>query len=229
VRRRSWCPALAVTLLATTVLAVWAIAKICPATTDIGAPRTKTAPVTSFSGSHAGQIVLTRPPGRRQRLKLSRDAVPPLLMFALASLLAQAPAADAPDAGQLDRIRSAVMVKPAIFIPAEPDDTGKPVFRVRVDAWTLKYKPWEQPRKPGDVPNYVRPTMPLAHYEYLYMVNPEELRASTLYHPMLSVTFDPVVVKKFFADWRRGVTERNAREEVRRDFEAYLQARAADR
>jgi hypothetical protein len=149
--------------------------------------------------------------------------MPPLILVVV--LAQSAPAA--PDGEQLDRIRSAVAVKPAIIIPAEPDDTGKPVFRVRVDAWTLNYKPWEQPRKPGDVPSYVRPSMPLPHYEFLKMVTPEEFRASTLYHPVLSVTFDPVVVKRFYADWRRGVAERNAREEVRRDFEAYLQARAA--
>jgi hypothetical protein len=148
--------------------------------------------------------------------------MPPLFLVVV---LAQS-APPAPDGEQLDRIRSAVLVKPAIIIPAEPDDTGKPVFRVRVDAWTFNYKPWEQPRKPGDVPSYVRPTMPLAHYEYLYMVNPEELRASTLYHPVLSVTFDPVVVKKAFLKWRYDAAERGAREEVRRDFEAYLRARA---
>ena len=44
--------------------------------------------------------------------------------------------------------------------------------------------------------------------------------------PPLSVTFDPVVVKKAFLKWRRDAAERGARDEVRRDLEAYLRARA---
>jgi hypothetical protein len=143
----------------------------------------------------------------------------------LAVLLAQAPAVPAADGPQLDRIREAAAEKPAIAIPAHVDDTGAPVFRVRVELWTFKGHPWDQDATM--VPDYVRPTMPLAHYEFLQMVTPEAFRASTLYHPMLGVSFDPVVVKKFFADWHRAVAERNAREEVRRDLEAYLQARAA--
>ena len=142
----------------------------------------------------------------------------------IGALLAQAPGVPAQDGPPLDRIREAVTEQPAITIPAHPDDTGKPVFRVRVQAWTFTGHPWDQDAT--IVPDYVRPTMPLPHYEFLQMVTPEAFRASTLYHPMLSVTFDPVVVKKFFQDWRRAVAERNAREEVRRDLEAYQRARA---
>jgi hypothetical protein len=147
--------------------------------------------------------------------------VAPILVL----LLAQAPGLPAAEAPQLDRIREAVAETPAITIPAHPDDTGKPVFRVRVQAWTFTGHPWDQDAR--SVPDYVRPTMPLAHYEFLQMVTPEAFRASTLYHPIMSVTFDPVVVKKFFSDWHRAAAERSAREEVRRDLEAYLQSRAA--
>ena len=151
-----------------------------------------------------------------------------VLVAVLGALLAQAPGAQAPGTPQLDRIREAVVETPAIEIPARVDDSGTPVFRVRVQLWTFKGHPWDQDAT--IIPDYVRPTMPLQHYEFLQMVTPEAFRASTLYHPMFSVTFDPAVVKKFFTDWRRTVAERNAREEVRRDFEAYLQARAgADR
>ena len=143
----------------------------------------------------------------------------PLLVL----LLAQAPVLPAPDAPALDRIRDAVAEKPAITIPAHPDETGTPVFRVNVKGWIWKGHPWD--KDATIIPDYVRPTMPLAHYEFLEMVTPEAFRASTLYHPMLSVTFDPVVVKKFLQDWRRAAAQRNAREEVRRDFETYLRAR----
>jgi hypothetical protein len=144
----------------------------------------------------------------------------------VAALLAQSLPSAASGPQQLDRLRQAIVQQPAISIPAEPDETGKPVFRVRIEAWTFHYKAWEDPPRKGTVPSYVRPSMPLSHYEFLKMVTPEAFRASTLYHPMLSVTFDPVVVKKFITDWRRQVAERNAREEVRRDLEAYLRARA---
>lgn len=143
----------------------------------------------------------------------------------LAALLAQAPAAARAQDPQLDRIREAVAETPAITIPAHPDDTGKPVFRVRIQAWTFTGHPWDQDATV--IPDYVRPTMPLYHYEFLQMVTPEAFRASTLYHPMLGVSFDPVVIKNFFTNWHHAVVERNAREEVRRDFDAYLQARAA--
>jgi len=143
-------------------------------------------------------------------------------------LMAQS-GAPATDGERLDRIRSALSVVPAITIPATPDDTGKFVFRVRVEAWTVSHQPWEQPRKPGDVPSYVRPSMPLAHYEFLQMVTPEAFRASTLYHPVASASFDPVVVRNFFAGLRRAADERHAREEVRRDIEAYLLARGESR
>jgi hypothetical protein len=143
----------------------------------------------------------------------------------LALSLAQSPAIPVGDAAQLDRIREALAQAPAIGIPAETDDSGKMVFRVKIQLWTLTGHPWDQDAT--IIPDYVRPTMPLAHYEFLKMVTPEDFRASALYHPALSVTFDPVVVKKFFQAHRRADAERNAREEVRRDMAAYLQSRAS--
>ena len=150
--------------------------------------------------------------------------MPATLLFA--ALLAQSLAGDPADPRQLDRIRTAASQPPAISIPAEPDETGKPVFRVKVEAWAFTYKAWEDPPAKGTVPSYVRPSMPLSHYEFLKMVTPEAFRASTLYGPMIGISFDPGAVKKFFADWLHAAAERSAREEVRRDFEAYLRARA---
>jgi hypothetical protein len=145
----------------------------------------------------------------------------PLLVL----LLAQAPTIPLGDAAQRDRIRDALAETPAIAIPAETDDSGKMVFRVKIQLWTLTGHPWDQDAT--IIPDYVRPTMPLAHYEFLRMVTPEDFRASTLYHPVLSVTFDPVVVKKFVQAHRRATAERQAREEVRRELEALRQARAS--
>ncbi|HEY2431506.1 MAG TPA: hypothetical protein VGI12_02460 [Vicinamibacterales bacterium] len=148
----------------------------------------------------------------------------PLLVL----LLAQAPslpALPAQDTPQLDRIRDAVAETPAITVQAQPDDSGRQVFRVKVQAWTFTGHPWDQDAT--TVPDYVRPTMPLAHYEFLQMVTPEAFRASTLYHPMAGMSFDPGQVKALIAKWHRAAVERSAHEEVRRDFDAYLQARAA--
>jgi hypothetical protein len=142
----------------------------------------------------------------------------------LAALLAQSVGDGSADPRQLDRIRTAVRQPPAITIPAEPGETGRPVFRVKVQAWAFTYKPWEEPQK--GIPSYIRPAMPLPHYEFLQMVTPEAFRASTLYPGMIGFSFDPGAVKKFFADWRHAAAQRSAREEVRRDFEAYLRARA---
>jgi hypothetical protein len=148
-------------------------------------------------------------------------------VLVLVALLAQAPApqvaaAPTPDAPQLDRIREAVAEAPSITIPVHPDDDGKPVFRVRIQAWTFSGRPWDQNAK--SVPDYVRPSMPLYHYEYLQMTTPEAFRASTLYP---GFAFDPGELKKAYLRWRHAAAEQRAREEVRRDFEAYLQARAA--
>jgi hypothetical protein len=145
--------------------------------------------------------------------------MPPVLI--LVALLAQAPGAPGPDP-QLERIREAVAETPAISVPAHPDETGRPVFRVKIEAWRFTGHPWDQDAT--SVPDYVRPSMPLAHYEFLQMVTPQAFRASTLYP---GIGFDPVIVKNAFKAVRRAAAERSAREEVRRDFEAYLQARAA--
>jgi hypothetical protein len=145
----------------------------------------------------------------------------PLLVL----LLVQSPAVPVGDAAQLDRIRDALAQAPAIAMPAQADDSGKMVFRVKIQMWTLKGHPWDQDAT--SVPAYVRPRMPLAHYEFLKMVTPEAFRASTLYGPVVGVGFDPVIVKNAFNAARRALAERSARDEVRRALEAYLQARAS--
>ena len=145
-------------------------------------------------------------------------------VFILVALLAQAPTTQSPDP-HLQRIRQAVAERPAIAIPAEPDQTGRPVFRVKVEAWVFTYQPWEEPQK--GVPSYVRPSMPLAHYEFLRMVTPQAFWASTLYPG--GVGFDPGALWHELVKAKHEAAERHAREEVRRDFDAYLRARSEER
>ncbi len=142
----------------------------------------------------------------------------------LLALLAQA-ATSGPGPDELARIRRAVLVSPAITIPAEPDNAGRPVFRVKIEAWVFTYKPWEEPHR--GVPSYVRPSMPLAHYEFLRMATPQAFWASTLYPGGLG--FDPGALLHRLAAAEHAAAERRAREEVRRDFQAYLRARADQR
>jgi len=144
-------------------------------------------------------------------------------VFLLTALLAQAPASSRSSDPHLDRIRQGVAETPAITIPAAPDQTGRPVFRVKVEAWVFTYKPWEEPEK--GVPSYVRPSMPLAHYEFLRMVTPQAFWASTLYPG--GIGFDPGALWQALVKARHEAAERRARADVRRDLDAYLRARDA--
>jgi hypothetical protein len=143
-------------------------------------------------------------------------------VLTLMALLAQASMARSTDP-QLERIREAVAERPAITIPTHPDETGRPVFRVKVEAWVFTYKPWEEPTK--GVPSYVRPSMPLAHYEFLRMATPQAFWASTLYPGMIGGGFDPVIFKNLYKSLHATWQEREARAEVRRDLDAYLRSR----
>ena len=94
-----------------------------------------------------------------------------LLGLALAQALSGPPA----DAKQLARIRKALAEPPAISVPLTASREGF-VFRITVHA--------PQPKKPiwddwSNVPSYIRPNMPLYHYDFMQQVTPEEFRAGT--------------------------------------------------
>src|SRR4051794_23764594 len=86
-------------------------------------------------------------------------------------------AAAQPAAGpDLARIREALTETPAIALP-EPAVREGLVFRVTVHAPALEKPMWEDW---SNVPSYIRPNMPLYHYEFMQMVTPEEFRAGTM-------------------------------------------------
>src|SRR3954470_16901438 len=99
--------------------------------------------------------------------------VPALLLAA--ALLAQNPLPAADDNARLDRIRKAATEAPAIAValPARTDDL---VFRVTVHAPPPPKPMWDDW---SNVPSYIRPNMPLHHYEFMQMVTPEEFRGGT--------------------------------------------------
>lgn len=104
-------------------------------------------------------------------------------MFFLLALLLQSPpvppqqADPPPDPPvSIERIK-ARLENPGITIKAPPP--AEPVFRVQVRERELQFAPlWEDRSM---VPAYVQPRMPIAHYEFLKMVTPEEFRAGMLY------------------------------------------------
>ena len=139
----------------------------------------------------------------------------------LGLVLSQGPTIEAGDAAQLDRIRRALAERPAITLPTARLEG--PVFRVTVYGSRPKHSIWE-----GlfPVPSYIRPQMPISHYEFLQQVTPEELRAATLDPSGVPVV--PVVgflVTQIKAANRKR-QEANAKDEVRKALEELLACRA---
>ena len=141
--------------------------------------------------------------------------------LALTLMLAQSVPGEAGDAAQLDRIRRALAEPPAITLTTSRLEG--PVFRVTVYGSKPEHSIWD-----GlfPVPSYIRPQMPIYHYEFLQQVTPEEFRAGTLYPP--GVPIGPLIEALFkgvkAADGQRRKTK--AREEVRRALEEFLACRA---
>jgi hypothetical protein len=136
-------------------------------------------------------------------------------------MLAQGPPVEAGDAAQLDRIRRALAEPPAITLPASRFEG--PVFRVTVYGSKPAHSIW------GGlfpVPSYIRPKMPIYHYEFLQQVTPEEFRAGTLYPVGIPVVPIAEFLVKGIKAANRSRQEANAKEEVRKALEELLACRA---
>lgn len=118
--------------------------------------------------------------------------------------------APSPESAQLERIRKALEQPAPLATAAALEHDDKPVFRLTVRGWKLP-PPWEDW---AAQPSYIRPGYPVYHYEFLRMVTPEALWASTLYpgRDMLP-TFQSL--GKAAAAASRQRQEAAAREEVR--------------
>jgi len=136
----------------------------------------------------------------------------------LGTLLAQAvtPVAGAPD---LERIRQALAQPPAIVTTGAFD---KPVFRVTVEGWKFNGPPWEERA------SFVRPGMPMYHYDYLLMTTPEAFRASTLYPGAIGLPIGALIeaLGKKIGEARRRRAEASARAEVTAALQELLACRA---
>lgn len=139
----------------------------------------------------------------------------------LTLMLAQELAAEAVDAAKLERIRR-VLAEPAITVTSPLPREG-PVFRVTVHGPKPDRPVWEGW---SAVPSYIRPSMPIDHYEFLQQVTPEAFRSVTL-HPV-GVPIVPLVelLGKQIRTAQRKSAEARAREEVRLALEELLACKA---
>jgi hypothetical protein len=146
--------------------------------------------------------------------------MPPAVFLTI--MFAQELPAAAHDAANLERIRRALAEPPAIALTSPPPPDG-PVFRVNVHAPKPDRPVWEAW---SAVPSYVRPSMPIDHYEFLLQVTPEAFRGVTL-HP-IGVPVVPLVelLGKQIRTAQRKSAEARAREEVRRALEEFLACKA---
>jgi hypothetical protein len=141
--------------------------------------------------------------------------VPTVLLVGL--LLGQSPATESSDP-QIARIRKALEQPHPLETTREVDRGDRPVFRLAVFG--------RKPDKPlwqdwSAVPSYIRPSMPLYHYEFLQMVTPEAFRAGVLYPGGSGVNIMPLLQaagKGMIAIDRRR-QEESARKEVRQALE----------
>lgn len=125
---------------------------------------------------------------------------------------------------RVERIQQA-LAKP------EPDKvvTIPPVFRVTVEGRTKNLfllAPWDLANDTL-VPAWVRPKMPIYHYEYLMMVTPEEFRSGTLFAVSISNLLEPVAARladEIRDSWQRR-KEARARKEVDDALRQLLDAR----
>jgi hypothetical protein len=138
-------------------------------------------------------------------------------------VIAQGASEETRASSDLDRIRKALAVAPAITVPASSGKREGPVFRV-----TVFGKKGEEPlwKDRSVVPPYIRPPMPIAHYEFLNQVTPDEFRAATVFPvgvPM--VTLAQAIGKRIRIESRKA-QEKRTREEVRKALDELLACRA---
>lgn len=139
-------------------------------------------------------------------------------------LLAQAAApVDSSGGPDLGRIRKALAEPAAIVLPAPSERREGPVFRVTVHGSKSDRPIWQEL---SSVPSYIRPPMPIYHYEFLQQVTPEAFRAGTLYPVGLPIVPLLEFLGKRIRIAQRKTAEARAREEVRLALEELLACRA---
>jgi hypothetical protein len=124
----------------------------------------------------------------------------------------QPPHAELP--GSIARIQRE-LAKP---LPVQPVQSSAAVFRVRVEARPIRMLPPWDPANDTIVPAYIRPKIPLYHYEFLQAVTPEAFRAGVLFP--LSIDVLPAIDK--IADALRAAHRRRHAERAKREVDEAL-------
>lgn len=146
-----------------------------------------------------------------------------LILFVCLGQAAQPAPADGPPVS-VERIQRA-LAQP------QPDKavTIPPVFRLTVEGRPSSFfvlAPWD-PANDTAVPAWVRPKMPIYHFEFLMMVTPEEFRSGTLFAVSVSNLLEPVATRlagEIREAWQRR-KEARARKEVDDALRQLLEAR----
>ncbi|HYT65172.1 MAG TPA: hypothetical protein VEL51_02050 [Vicinamibacterales bacterium] len=145
----------------------------------------------------------------------------------LGLVLAQVASGGASDSIDLQRIRKALAESAPVLDVSAPHPAEGPVFRVTILGRKTQPPLWAN-WPSSSVPSYVRPSMPLYHFEFLQRVTPEPFRSSTLYPGTIGVPVMPLF--DALVKWRKAANrraqERDAREEVRQALEELLACRA---
>ncbi len=147
-------------------------------------------------------------------------------MFAtllLVLIVAQAPSEEMRAAPDLDRLRKALTVTPAITVLASSQNRTGQVFRVIVFGKTGEESLWKDR---SVVPPYIRPPMPIAHHEFLNQVTPDEFRAATVFPVGIPVVTLVQAIGKRIRVESRKAQEKRTREEVRKALDEVLACRA---
>jgi hypothetical protein len=128
------------------------------------------------------------------------------------------------DTTDLDRIRKELERRPTITTEAAADESGRPVFKMHIDARRPQKQPWDN--WSNNVPSYIRPWWRGDHAEFLERVTPEEFRSATLYPIGIPVIPLMEALNKYFRAARRKAQEKGARDEVSQALADVLACRA---
>ena len=125
---------------------------------------------------------------------------------------AQPPRAELP--GSIARIQRE-LARP---LPAQPVRSSAAVFRVRIEARPIRMSlPWD-PANDTVVPAYIRPKMPLYHFEFLQAVTPEAFRAGVLF----PISIDVLPAVDMIVDALRAAHRRRQEERAKREVDEAL-------
>lgn len=134
----------------------------------------------------------------------------------------------APEDPSLVRIRARLASPPAVAVPPAPSLFpplgGRPLFQVHIEEeW---YTPWDWLDDGTSIPDYIRPTYPPTHHEFMLMVTPEMFRGVAVHPygvPVLSIAR---VASKAIRKQMRQAAQARARKEVEEALAALAEERA---